>query len=75
MVVSNASALWSARACSQSSRILSSSRLVGILAPRAILSTDRRYVRYRTYCIFEGKLDLAERWVIFESRSRRGFLT
>src|SRR5882762_6219263 len=23
---------------------------------RTILSTDRRYVRYRTYCIFEGSL-------------------
>jgi hypothetical protein len=33
MMVSKSSALWSARACSQSSRILSSSRLVGILAP------------------------------------------
>jgi hypothetical protein len=44
MMVSNASALWSARACSQSSRILSSSRLIGILAP------ERFYPRIGAMC-------------------------
>jgi len=62
MMVSNPSALWSARACSQSSRILSSSRLIGMPRPRMILPTDRRYVRYRTYCI------LRESWVPHVSR-------
>ena len=44
MMVSKLSARWSARACSQSSRILSSSRLVGILAP------ERFYPRIGPMC-------------------------
>jgi hypothetical protein len=54
-MASKSSALWGSRALSQSSRILSSSRRFGTLPSDLILPTDRRYVRYRTYCIFEEK--------------------
>jgi len=50
-MASKSSALWGSRALSQSSRILSSSRRFGTLPSDLILLTDRRYVRYRTYCI------------------------
>jgi len=60
-MASNPSALWGSRALSQSSRILSSSRRVSTLPPLLILPTDRRYVRYRTYCIFEEKEEVLDR--------------
>ena len=63
-MVSNSSALWAAIACWQSSRILSSSRLVGTPAPKKILPTDRRPARYRTRCNFHGErgeLDRSDR--------------
>jgi hypothetical protein len=65
-MASNSSALWGSRALLQSSRILSSSRRFSTLTPPLILPTDRRYVRYRTYCIFEEERGVRNNLICFD---------